>query len=149
VTLRHDRTLEPEDVLAGLDLVRVGEMGQAQTSGMGHRDRGDPTHLAGCGDGSGPGNQPAPPVTHHDGVPSTQGADHTGDVGSKRAGVIPARGLVARAVPAQVHRGGAEARLGHSRKLVAPGPPELREAVQKQHQRSVPDDRDVEASTVG
>jgi hypothetical protein len=149
MTLRHDRTLEADDVLAGLHLVRVGEVGQSQPSRMGHRDRGYPAHLAGCGDGRGPGDQPAPPVTHHDGVAGTEGADDAGDVGSQGAGVVPARGFVARAVPAQVHGGGAEAGLRHCWELMAPGPPELGEAVQEQHERTVPDHRNVEAGTVG
>src|SRR5690606_13369053 len=58
----------------------------------------------------------------------------SGDVGGKSVAVVPSRRLVARAVATKIDRAGPEAGAGEGGELVAPRPPELREAVQQQHQ---------------
>ena len=116
---------------------------------MGHRHRDDPADLPGCGDRDGPGDQPAPAVPDDDRVAGAKRPDDAGDVGGQGARVVAARRLVAGAVAAQVHGGGPVAGRRDGGQLVAPGPPELREAVQEEHQRSVADHRHVEAGTVG
>ena len=52
--------------------------------------------------------------------------------------VVALRGVVAAAVAAQVHRDRAEAGVGERGELVAPGPPEGREAVQQDHRGPSP-----------
>ena len=75
--------------------------------------------------------------------------DDAGHVGGKVRCVVAARGFVAGAVPAQVDRDGAEARVGEVDELAVPGPPELREPVQQQHERPGADLGDVQRDAVG
>ena len=59
------------------------------------------------------------------------------DVERRHVGVVAARRLVGPAVAAEVHRGDAVAGVGEGDHLVAPRVPELREAVEHEHQRPV------------
>ena len=63
--------------------------------------------------------------------------------------VVAARRLVAGAVPAQIGGDHPEAGVGQPDQLVPPGPPELRETVQQQHERPGPGLGDVQADAVG
>ena len=100
--------------------------------------------------GDRPADHAAPAVPDDPGRGLAERADQPGDVARERPEVVAARGLVRVAVAAQVHRDGPEPRLGQRRQLAAPGPPELREAVQQHHQRRtrVARLRDVQADAV-
>src|SRR3954453_3435670 len=82
--------------------------------------------------GGRPGDVPAPAVPDENRTALTEGLDDTGHVLTQGDGVVPAWGLVRAAVTAHVHGHRPVARGGEGRELCAPGPPELREAVQQQ-----------------
>ena len=112
-----------------------------------HRQGGDET---GVQRGDRPADHAAPAVPDDPGRRLAERADQPGDVARERPQVVATRGLVRVAVSAQVHRDGPEPRLGQRGQLAAPGPPELREAVQQHHQRRtrVARLRDVQADAV-
>ena len=101
--------------------VGLGEVRPAQPPGVRHRHRHQAAHLPGCTT-DGPGDQAAPAVPDDDGVPRAQRPDHPGDVLGEGARVVAARRLVAGAVAAQVHRGGAVARRRPARAAGAARP---------------------------
>jgi hypothetical protein len=78
-------------------------------------------------------SRPADVVADDHGVPFAQGRDQRRDVGRKRWCVVATRRFVARAVSAQVHSNGPVPGVSQIDQLLAPGPPELREAVQQKH----------------
>jgi hypothetical protein len=88
-------------------------------------------------------------VADDDGVALAQRADERGDVAGRRRQVVAARRLVAGAVAAQVGRDRPEPGRGEGGQLRPPGPPELREAVQQQDQRTLPGLGQVQPDTVG
>ena len=75
-------------------------------------------------------------------------ADQVRDVGRQVRGVVAARRLVARPVATQVDRDGPKPRVGEVDELLMPRPPELREAVQHQHERSGTHLGDVQGNPV-
>src|ERR1700678_3158286 len=83
-----------------------------------------------------------------DGIGLAERADQPGRVGGGGDQVIAPRRLVAAAIAAQIDRYRPVAGLGQRDELVPPGPPELREAVQEQHERPLAHARHVEARTV-
>ena len=138
LALGQDGQLEPERVAAAAALAeRVGEHRGAHPQRVPHRDHGQPPDHLGVVGGQRPGDQPAQAVADHDRVRLAQRPDQPGRVGGGGDQVIAAGRLVAAAVAAQVHRDRAEARPGQHGQLMAPGPPELGEPVQQQHQRPV------------
>ena len=150
LALGQDGQLEPERVAAAAALAeRVGEHRGPHPQRVRHRDHGQPPDHLGVVGGQRPGDQAAQAVADHDRVRLAQRPDQPGRVGGGRDQVVAAGRLVAAAVAAQVHRDRAEARLGQRGQLMAPGPPELGEAVQQQHQRPVAGLGDVEPGAVG
>ena len=91
----------------------------------------------GCSTAVAHADVPAPAVPDDDRVAGAERLDHPGDVLRQGDRVVAVGGLVGAAVAAQVHRDGAVAGPGQCRELVAPGPPELGEAVQQQHRAAV------------
>jgi hypothetical protein len=114
-----------------------------------HRGDREPSHELGPHHGRRPGQITAEVVPDQRGVGLTEGPDDARDVQGEVGRVVAAGRSVAAADAAQVHGDGTEPGVGERDQQVPPGPPELREAVQQHHQRSVADFGDVEAGAVG
>src|SRR6185312_17116089 len=80
--------------------------------------------------GGGPGGHATPIVADDHTAGESQALDHPGDVECGGLWVISARGFVARAVAAQVHRGRRESSHVECWNLVPPCPPEFSESMQ-------------------
>ena len=128
--------------------VTLPRAGRAQQQRVRCGDHGQSAHVQRGQHGGGPGDEPAEPVADDRRAGLAERADHAGDVGGQRGRVVALRRLVAPAVPAQVHRDGSIAGLGQHGDLVAPGPPELREAVEQQDERPRASLDDVEPRAV-
>jgi hypothetical protein len=116
---------------------------------MRHRDDDQPADGAGVQHRRRPGQQAAPVVPDHDGLAFAERPDQGRHVAGERGQVVPPRRLVAGAVPAEVGRDHPETGVGEVGKLGTPGPPELRKAVQQQHERSAAGLRGVQPDPVG
>lgn len=133
----------------GPALRQVGEHRGAPAARVRHRGHREPAHQLGPHHGGGPREVSAQVVSHERRVGLAEGAHDAGDVEGQVGGVVPPRRTVAAAHPAQVHGHRAVPGVRERRQLMPPGPPELREAVQQQHQRPVAHLGDVEARAVG
>src|SRR5450631_557907 len=111
-----------------------------------------------CGDGVGdrglhgrhrPGDPAAPAVPDDRRAALAQGPHDARDICRQREGVVSARRLVGGSVAAQVDGGHVVPGLRECGQLVAPGPPELRKAVQENDERAFADLGHVKAGTVG
>ncbi len=149
--LRRPGQLEEADVGRGAQLGPVGQQRLPQPHRVRHADDGQAAHDTGVQGRDGPGQHPAPVVTDDHRVARSQRPHHPRHVGGQRVRVVAARRLVGRAVAAQVGGDDPEARVAEREELVPPGPPELREAVQQDHERTVGRAvlGEVEASPVG
>jgi hypothetical protein len=100
-----------------------------------------------------PGDRAAPVVPHDDRAGFAQVADDGGDVGHEQLHVVGffSRGLVAEVVPAQIDRGDAKPGGGQRPHLLAPRVPEVREPVEHDDERALPELRvvDLHAAAVG
>ena len=140
----------PPEVAVGADLGRAGEARPcAAPAGAASTGRATARVTAGCIVGMDQAIQPPQPCPTTGAPGLAQRPDDAGDVGGEGEGVVAARRLVGGAVAAQVHRGDAVAGVGEAGQLVAPGPPELREAVQQHHERPLALLGHVEAGAVG
>ena len=101
------------------------------------------------GGGHRPGEQAADVGADDHRVGLAERRDQRGDVGGQVRRVVAARRFVARAVAAQVDGDGVVAGVGQVDQLLVPGPPELREAVQQQHERTGAGLGDVQRDAVG
>jgi hypothetical protein len=108
-----------------------------QTGAEGDAQAGDGEDAIGAEEAEVPGGRGAPVMADDEGAGLAEGVEEGDEVADDVQGgvVVDGRRGVGAAAAAEVGRDDAEAGVGESRDLVAPGVPELREPVQQQQRR--------------